>query len=573
MIKVPAIGPLNAKMMIIGEAPGAEEEKQGIPFIGGSGRIGDGILLEAGITREEIYITNLCKFRPPNNDLWRFFVPNSQAIAAKQPNLRGLFPSSLIYDSLQELYEEIEKVKPNVILAYGNYALWALTNCCGVTIDKKKSPDHYTPTGIMKWRGSELMYDPVLPNIKCKVIPALHPAFVMRNWEWRKATIRDVERAIENKDFHNSRQPHYNFLVRPSYEQCMDTLGMLWNKVQSGPTLLLPDIETRAKHIACLGIAWSKLDAVCIPFMCTERLSYWREEEEVNIVKQLYRILKHPNAICVGQNFMYDLQYFARRWGFIIKMYSDTMYTQHVMFPGTPKGLDYLASIYNDFYIYWKDEGKEWDSSIPEEEYWTYNCKDAINTFEIHEKQMQAIDAYGMREQWQYMIDLIEPVLFMMIRGVLRDEHEKLVQHGKLLALEKEREDYFKRALNGISLAKSRTAKPWYRSPKQQAKLFYDYLKLPVQYHRKTGKPTMDDQGIDALIRISPVFSPLLTRIQEYRSVEVFKANFIETELDRDNRWRCLYKIAGPETFRFASEADVFGFGTNLQNISAGTEE
>ena len=76
---------------------------------------------------------------------------------------------------------------------------------------------------------------------------------------------------------------------------------------------LAVDIETRAGHIACVGIAWNERDALCIPLMAVERKDgYWSEQEEAQIAFALYQILTHPNAEVIGQNFSYDAQYFYR---------------------------------------------------------------------------------------------------------------------------------------------------------------------------------------------------------------------------------------------------------------------
>jgi uracil-DNA glycosylase family 4 len=64
---VPGEGPVNARIMLIGEAPGREEDLQGRPFVGRSGRILDEILAEAGFRRKELFITSVVKCRPPNN--------------------------------------------------------------------------------------------------------------------------------------------------------------------------------------------------------------------------------------------------------------------------------------------------------------------------------------------------------------------------------------------------------------------------------------------------------------------------------------------------------------------------
>ena len=64
---VPGEGPATAPIVIVGEAPGATEDKQGRPFVGNAGRLLDGLLGEAGLRREDVFITNIVKARPPGN--------------------------------------------------------------------------------------------------------------------------------------------------------------------------------------------------------------------------------------------------------------------------------------------------------------------------------------------------------------------------------------------------------------------------------------------------------------------------------------------------------------------------
>src|SRR3990172_1822079 len=73
-VKTKSSGPLDAQIMIVGEAPGADEEIAGIPFVGSSGTELTRMLHEAGIVRSECFLTNVCKYRPPENKIEFFFL-------------------------------------------------------------------------------------------------------------------------------------------------------------------------------------------------------------------------------------------------------------------------------------------------------------------------------------------------------------------------------------------------------------------------------------------------------------------------------------------------------------------
>ena len=102
MHTVPGDGTLNADIMIIGEGPGAEEDKQGLPFVGAAGKLLDQMLDTIGLTREQVYISNIVKCRPPANR-----VPKPDEVAA----------------CIGYLEKQIEMVNPKIIVLLGATAL------------------------------------------------------------------------------------------------------------------------------------------------------------------------------------------------------------------------------------------------------------------------------------------------------------------------------------------------------------------------------------------------------------------------------------------------------------------
>lgn len=103
--QVPGEGPAGARVMLVGEAPGEQEVRQGRPLVGNAGRVFDRLLAGAGISREEVFITNLIKCRPPDNR------------APRAAEVRACLPY---------LLQQIEAVNPEVIVPMGSHALKAL---------------------------------------------------------------------------------------------------------------------------------------------------------------------------------------------------------------------------------------------------------------------------------------------------------------------------------------------------------------------------------------------------------------------------------------------------------------
>lgn len=134
----------DADIMFIGEAPGEQEDKLGVPFIGRAGKLLDRVLNEVGLSREDIFIGNVLKCRPPKN---RDPLPEEIALCENY------------------LHKQIELIKPNVIVALGRIAAntllresFALKDMRGTTFNYQNTPLRvtYHPAAILRNMG---MYD------------------------------------------------------------------------------------------------------------------------------------------------------------------------------------------------------------------------------------------------------------------------------------------------------------------------------------------------------------------------------------------------------------------------------
>jgi uracil-DNA glycosylase len=547
---VPSIGPMDARILIVGEAPGADEERLKQPFVGVSGQLLDRMLAEAGIARSACRITNVCRERPPGNkiELW---IPStkkaqSEYAAAGWPTVRGRVVHPHVARGLVQLDAELEAVRPHLVIALGNTALWALTGL----------------ESVSKWRGSTLTLD---SGAIC--VPTYHPASVLRQWTTRPIAVQDLRRAQHclQGPLH---KPEWNFTVRPTLSQVREILYRLHNEAQEGPIKLSVDIETLAGHIACLGIAWSNTDALCIPLLCVERPDgYWSDDEEAEIVWLLYRLLTHPNVLVVGQNFIYDAQYLLRYWHWTPRRVRDTMVAQHVCYPGSPKSLDHIASLYCDYYVYWKDDGKTWwvKDVVDQDKGWRYNCEDCIRTYECDTVLQQVVDRMGLREPHDFQQSLFKPVLRTMARGVRVDN----LRRQQML---KELKDHAKQLEAEVYEMVGHPLNP--KSPKQMQAFFYDEMGAVPIRNRKTKSLSCDDEALEKIAQREVILRPIVDRIKEFRSCETLASNALKANaIGWDGRIHCSYNITGTVTFRFSSSEDAFGSGMNLQNITSGDEE
>ena len=149
------VGNPNADVVVVGEAPGSEEDKQGKPFVGRAGQLLTDILKAINFSRDEVFICNILKCRPPDN--------------------RNPLPEE-IFHCEPYLMKQLELIKPKLILAVGTFA--------GQTLFKSKEP-------LGKMRGK--FYDFKIGDLKAKLMVTYHPAALLRNPHWKKPTWEDVQ--------------------------------------------------------------------------------------------------------------------------------------------------------------------------------------------------------------------------------------------------------------------------------------------------------------------------------------------------------------------------------------------
>lgn len=156
-------GSLHADIMFVGEAPGRNEDEQGIPFCGAAGKNLDKLLDKVGLKKEDIYIANILKCRPPQNR-----DPTTEEIKAHTP----------------WLLKQIKEIKPKIICSLGNYAtkfFLAKTN----VEEMKNQPGITTVHGKVQYIEIE--------GIKIKLIPLFHPAAIIYRRALETQWLEDME--------------------------------------------------------------------------------------------------------------------------------------------------------------------------------------------------------------------------------------------------------------------------------------------------------------------------------------------------------------------------------------------
>lgn len=562
-------GPRDANVVVCGEAWGANEEMTGKPFMGESGHELTKMLTESGFDPSSILYTNVVDARPPNNDIEEFFHGRKEGRGLGREFL-GYYPQPVLREGIDKLYSLLDAVRPRLVVAVGNTPLWAI----GGKVAKLKNRG-VSPSGITKWRGSEL---PTLQPDRwprTKLLSTYHPAAVLRQWSWRHITVHDLRRAYRESQYDGLIKPQWQFQVRPTLKEVIDRFDFLIASaiaLPEGEYLALDgDIETRGGRIACIGIGWSLTEAICIPFQSVDSLEgYFSADEEVEVILALRALQCHSRIKMTFHNSVFDFTHNARDWGYMPNLGDDTMVKQHTIWPGLPKALYFCASMYCEHYWFWKDEGnpdddKEWNPiDMPEDRLWWYNCQDLVRMRECNLELDAQLDKFDMWPQYEMQLAMIPVALDMMLRGIRIDRSRRARLQVELERALLQREEWLEFVLDHPFNCRS--------SPQMQA-LFYEDLNCKVIRNRQTGQPTCDNAALEEIALKYPTWRPIVENIQEQRSVNIFKTNFVEARLSDDHRIRCSVNTTGAHTFRWSMSKDVYGAGANLQTIPQGTED
>lgn len=326
------------EIMLIGESWGEQEEEAQMPFVGKSGWLIKQLLAQVGISFDDCYVTNVFNLRPrPSNDIINLCGPKPEGIKGMPSLVKGKYANAQYTPELVRLYNEINSVDPNIIIALGATAAWALLGTSGIR-SIRGSPSGTNDAGFAA-TGVHL-------RRTFKVLPTYHPAAVLRDWTLRPIVLSDLDKA--------KRYSHTPTLTRPSREIWLEpTLADIreFEREYVIPAQRLStDIETIGEQITCIGFAPTEKIGIVIPFWSAAQKdgNYWRSlSEELAVWNIVRRWCKTKRT--VFQNGMYDIHRLWRTYGITCDLAEDdTMLLHHALQPEMEKGLGFLGSVYTD---------------------------------------------------------------------------------------------------------------------------------------------------------------------------------------------------------------------------------
>lgn len=525
-------GHKNAKIVVVGEAPGEREESSGLPFVGGSGQLLDQMFERTGLDRGQMFLTNVCHVRPPANKFEWFYTKAGIPHYAQ---------------GVVQLKKDIQEIRPNLVIALGTNPLRAVTS----------------KVGIEKWRGS-ILESKLVPGVK--VIGTFHPAAIMRTYDYKAVAEFDLARCAEQAEFPDIRIPVRKHILDPA----PGYRAMLVDELLSASWLAV-DIECWLNdkgewELACCGFSDRPDRSVVIPASSVGGLHD-------------IRILCESPVRKVFQNGMFDVTVLRSSGIYVANFAWDTMLAHHALFAecasgsdelssmarkkrsaAIQKGLAFQASIYT-LEPFYKDDGKQIGHGDLQA-YWLYNGKDCTTTREIRDVQDREIESFGVREVFDREMALVTPLMTASNRGFKIDTVYR----------EELKSEYLTKVTNLQALLNKLCGRSVnVKSPIDMKWLLYEKLGFKPKYNKGSKNPTADKDAINEFAGRSN--RPELHTILAIREFRDFIERYISARLDSDGRMRCSFDVTGTRSGRLSSRASLSGSGTNLHTIPARKKE
>ena len=405
-------GPDAPKLVIVGEAPGEQEEKRREPFVGPAGNWLSNVLKSVGVKSTAVWKTNVIPKRPANNDIKAW-----EAELAINYCKRG-FAAEIEY---------LVKAGAKVFVPTGNTALKAF----GI------------PGTITKARGSiylgkiehEQIGTKTLPKVVCiaegtpdfLIVPTYHPSYIMRGMVREEVTwASDFEKAWSlAQNGYEAVSEKFNL-----FPKAADVVKFCDSALRK-KALVAVDIENtggfspyRGK-IAMIGLALNNHEALVVPFLRKGGGDYWTAADEKIVREALDRLL--GSGRLMFQNSVYDIRK-LRHAGFKVNTPEhDTLILHHAISPELPHRLDYIVSVYGST-PYWKDVVLKSDKhmlALEDKTFRTYNARDVVVLHQVLPGLLRHLKDVGTQATYETGMKLVEPVITIMDNGLKLSVHKQ----------------------------------------------------------------------------------------------------------------------------------------------------
>lgn len=539
-------GPKTARIAIVADYPGNTEKKTKVPLSGTVGRYLWDTLRKIGLSRDNIYVTNVIKRCTDENE----------RISYNE--------FSLYTEVLETELGSLENLE--YILCLGSNALHALNRI------------NYN---ISDWRGS------VVPWRNAKAFFTYNPAYVLQI-DKRTGLVNDpMLEVIFKMDI-----AKFKRLINGGYaptkietnvittmKKFNDDIRQIELEIEQNPLSL--DIEHIGPFTSLIGLSTNRTVGHVIA-LCTQTENFFSEQEEFEIFTRLCRLINNEKTRVIGQWVATDLCWLSYKNGIgpIPNVYGDTLLAHHLLYPTLPQSLAFLVSKYT-WNPYYKNELFSWKQQGDINIYFEYNAKDTVNTHIIHEKLLIELEQAGLLDFYHnHVMHLTKHLCNATLTGIPIDidkkteleelynkkfVEEKALLEEKAMAYMPEEE----RLALQETLPEDRKL---LSSPQQLGELIYTHMGMPLIGRKtKTGKLPTDKLCFEKLIAsrvTTDEQKQFCKEILALRKKSKFLSTYAKVKLDEDNRFRAFYNQTGVRTApgRLSSSANQWGTAGNIQN-------
>ena len=593
--QVPAVGIPSAEIMLIGEAPGAQEVAYGEPFVGRSGQILNSALEEAGIERAKLYITNAVSCRPSDNR-----TPTPEEIQL----CRG------------RLVKEINQVKPKLIVTLGAVPMRSILKL----------------NGIVKHHGQEVYSE----EFGCLVLPCYHPAFVLRDPRRQHEFLQDIMRIPRLID-DSKPKAKTEYIVVDSFEK----LYQMRDDLKSLPAVAF-DIETNGlnpfmegANVTAISFSGQYGKSYCVPLyyqaplfsseflgeLATylsilskssstesiptkfssllqesrlieelhgksvkeyrkavnsfiEELSSRRKNpvfsaEEINnlIIPVLREILEDPAKELIAHNGKFDTQWLRYKHGFNIHLQFDTCIAHYLLDENSAHNLKRVASAYTDIGNYAHDFQAYEDrfNRAPEELFYQYSCADADATYRLYTVFKPLLAEKKLDKTFAMVMKFSESLTDVEYNGVKIDQDAlaKLDQEMSKVLEDITHEIQAHTVIREWAKIKDEPVEFNPNSNDMVREVLFDCLHLPVVKKTKTGAPSVDAETLEELAKYHDLPELLLRYRKQSKLLETYIRGYWKY-MSSDGKIHPNFNLVVARTGRLSSS------NPNLQNLPSG---
>lgn len=411
-------GPERGRLSIvmIGEAPGRDEESLGHPFVGPAGRTLNYALGRAGVMRRSCWIMNLLPCRLTDNKFDSY-----EAAEALKCCEQGL----------QAEIKYLEERGVKVWMPLGNNPCW---KTFGIT------------DGITRIRGSVYMNDGKV------IIPTFHPSYIQRGqWKQEVTWINDFEKAKRIAGTKGRyRPPTEDFTLFPT----IGDVEAFRDAAREGEAHLGCDIEATSlrpdyAEILVVGFALDGSRAISVPFYSQGMHPYWGRSDHKKMLSLLKELLAFP---LIFQNCMYDIPVLEAHGFSVPHLADDTLLAHHAIHPELPHTIGYIVSVYGDT-PYWKAgvlDRLGALSDVSDEELRTYNLRDCVVLHQVLPGLISDLKEMSTEAVYRKIsLPLTRPVMDMTAKGLPLDKR-KLASFRTSLRRKHKRLDGKLREVTGV---------------------------------------------------------------------------------------------------------------------------